>query len=138
MGLCSLQLDTWFNNLPANFLVWARSSSPLPHIIVLHIWYWSLLIYLHQPFYTLAQSTSTRLPVGDLSVKMCDRASHKIVQLVGMYDVHYGLRFFPRNMIEVRQFKSFHSRSLPLHSILLKLLPFPIVSIPRILSLYKL
>ncbi|KAF8597622.1 hypothetical protein BDV93DRAFT_527295 [Ceratobasidium sp. AG-I] len=93
-----LQLDTWFNNLPENFLVWARSSSPLPHTLVLHICYWSLIIHLHRPFYTAAQTT--RIPAGNLSVKLCDRAAHKIVQLLGMFGDHYGLRLFPRNMIQ--------------------------------------
>ncbi|KAG8730501.1 hypothetical protein FRC12_020234 [Ceratobasidium sp. 428] len=31
---------------------------------------------------------------------MCDRAVHKIMQLIRMFDDQHGLRFFPRNMIE--------------------------------------
>ncbi|KAG8738090.1 hypothetical protein FRC10_007301 [Ceratobasidium sp. 414] len=31
---------------------------------------------------------------------MSDRAAHKIVQLLAMFDGQHGLRFFPRNMIE--------------------------------------
>ncbi|KAG9112455.1 hypothetical protein FRC07_007893 [Ceratobasidium sp. 392] len=111
-----LRLDTWFNALPEKLLVWARSASPLPHLIVLHICYWWLLIVLHQSQYSEEQqqqpsgsgktsdktsaSTPARMPITDLSVKMCDRAAHKIVQLIKMFDDHHGLRFFPRNAIE--------------------------------------
>ncbi|KAG9106151.1 hypothetical protein FRC07_008936, partial [Ceratobasidium sp. 392] len=98
-----LRLDTWFNALPEKLLVWARSASPLPHLIVLHICYWWLLIVLHQPFYQKdppSGQDAQRLPIGDLSIKLCDRAAHKIVQLVTMFDDQHGLRFYPRNMIE--------------------------------------
>ncbi|KAG9112635.1 hypothetical protein FRC07_007892 [Ceratobasidium sp. 392] len=111
-----LRLDTWFNALPEKLLVWARSASPLPHLIVLHICYRWLLIVLHQSQYPEEQqqqqwsgsgkspdkpaSTPARTPITELSIKMCDRAAHKIVQLINMFDDHHGLRFFPRNMIE--------------------------------------
>ncbi|KAG8789510.1 hypothetical protein FRC12_013469 [Ceratobasidium sp. 428] len=98
-----LRLDTWFNALPEKLLVWARSASPLPHMIVLHICYWCLLITLHQPFYPKEQSSGQdgqRMSITDLSIKMCDRAAHKIVQLIRMFDDQHGLRFFPRNMLQ--------------------------------------
>ncbi|EUC57315.1 fungal specific transcription factor [Rhizoctonia solani AG-3 Rhs1AP] len=113
-----LQLDTWFNNLPRELLVWARSSSPLPHIITLHICYWFLLVCLHKPFYGRAvladdhrakapNTTNEALgqggsdPIHDLSMKMVDRAAHKIVQLLQMFEEQHGMRFFPRNMLHV-------------------------------------
>ncbi|KAG8794036.1 hypothetical protein FRC12_000748 [Ceratobasidium sp. 428] len=42
------------------------------------------------------------LPEGLLvwALKMCDRGAHKIVQLLNMFDDQYGLRFFPRNMLQ--------------------------------------
>ncbi|KAG8794389.1 hypothetical protein FRC12_024716 [Ceratobasidium sp. 428] len=95
-----LQLDTWFNDLPEGLLVWARSTSPLPHVIILHICYWRLLIHLHQPFYYRTQPSDTSSPSVNLSVKMCERGAHKIVQLLNMFDDQYGLRFFPRNMLQ--------------------------------------
>ncbi|KAG9090104.1 hypothetical protein FS749_000812 [Ceratobasidium sp. UAMH 11750] len=99
-----LRLDTWFNNLPENLLVWARSTSPLPHVIVLHICYWWLLIVLHHPLSEPKDQSPERDPaharITDLSIKMSDRAAHKIVQLLSMFDDQHGLRFFPRNMIE--------------------------------------
>lgn len=97
-----LQLDTWFNGLPEDLLVWARSTSPLPHVIVLHVCYWWIIIRLHQPFYHKAQEPEQdpRMPITDLSIKMCDRAAHKIVQLINMFNEHYGIRFFPRSMLK--------------------------------------
>ncbi|GAB1521147.1 hypothetical protein RhiTH_004238 [Rhizoctonia solani] len=112
-----LQLDTWFNNLPRELLVWARSTSPLPHIITLHICYWFLLVCLHQPLYhrpTTSEDDKGKGPntmgdvpnqgggndpIHDLSIKMVDRATHKIVQLLQMFEEQHGMRFFPRNMI---------------------------------------
>ncbi|CAE6460575.1 unnamed protein product [Rhizoctonia solani] len=40
-------------------------------------------------------------PIHDLSVKMVDRATHKIVQLLQMFEEQHGMRFFPRNMVYV-------------------------------------
>ncbi|QRV93001.1 Fungal specific transcription factor domain [Ceratobasidium sp. AG-Ba] len=104
-----LLLDIWFNNLPENLLVWARTTSPLPHVIILHIYYWSLLLMLHQPLYQPSRERSKdlqstedrveRVPIADLSVKMCDRASHKVVQLLAMFRDQHGLQYFPPNMI---------------------------------------
>ncbi|KAF8598936.1 hypothetical protein BDV93DRAFT_609553 [Ceratobasidium sp. AG-I] len=97
-----LQLDTWFNNLPEDMLVWARTTSPLPHVIVLHVCYWWLIITLHHSFYqkTHAPEQDPRLSITDLSVKMCDRAAHKIVQLINMFNERHGIRYFPRSMLK--------------------------------------
>ncbi|CCO37356.1 hypothetical protein BN14_11511 [Rhizoctonia solani AG-1 IB] len=40
-------------------------------------------------------------PIHDLSIKMVDRATHKIVQLLQIFEEQHGMRFFPRNMIYV-------------------------------------
>ncbi|KAG8729522.1 hypothetical protein FRC12_020911 [Ceratobasidium sp. 428] len=105
-----LQLDTWFNALPEPLLVWARSSAPLPHIISLHIVYWRFILLLHQTQYPKAPvntgyppqdpTQAQKMPIADLSIKMCDRAVHKIVQLVKMFDDRHGLKFFPRSLVE--------------------------------------
>ncbi|KAG8789508.1 hypothetical protein FRC12_013467 [Ceratobasidium sp. 428] len=97
-----LYLDSWFNNLPEELLVRARSASPLPHLIALHMCYWWLLIVLHRQFYRKDHSLGSepRPPITELSTNICNRAAHKIVQLVGMFEDQHGLRFFPRNMIE--------------------------------------
>ncbi|EUC57600.1 fungal specific transcription factor domain protein, partial [Rhizoctonia solani AG-3 Rhs1AP] len=103
-----LQLDTWYNNLPENFTISARSTTkPLPHIIVLNIAYWWLLLLLHRPFYARtvrsASNASTEIPSSftDLSVKICDRATVKIVQYVMLFDKYYGMRYFPLGMLQV-------------------------------------
>ncbi|KAG8726466.1 hypothetical protein FRC12_023374 [Ceratobasidium sp. 428] len=105
-----LQLDTWFNALPEPLLVWARSSAPLPHMIALHIVYWRLILLLHQTQYPKAPvnagyppqdpTQAQKMPIADLSIKMCDRAVHKIVQLIKMFDDRHGLKFFPRSLID--------------------------------------
>ncbi|CUA70896.1 Nitrogen assimilation transcription factor nirA [Aspergillus nidulans FGSC A4] [Rhizoctonia solani] len=103
-----LQLDTWYNNLPENFTISARSTTkPLPHIIVLNMAYWWLLLILHRPFYARtvrsASNASTEIPSSftDLSVKICDRATVKIVQYIMVFDKHYGMRYFPLGMLQV-------------------------------------
>ncbi|CAE6414531.1 unnamed protein product [Rhizoctonia solani] len=102
-----LQLDMWYNNLPENFTISARSAiRPLPHIIVLNIAYWWLLLLLHRPFYARtsrsASNTSAETPASftDLSVKICDRATVKIVQLVMLFDKYHGMRYFPLSMLQ--------------------------------------
>ncbi|KAG8755715.1 hypothetical protein FRC12_010790 [Ceratobasidium sp. 428] len=97
-----LRLDTWFNELPDKLTIRANSASPLPHVIMLHICYWWLLIILHQPpIQNVSTEVEAKLPsIEGLSTKIRDRAGHKIVQLLKMFDRQHGLRFFPRNMIE--------------------------------------
>lgn len=63
---------------------------------------------LHRPFYARttrsASNASTESPptsFTDLSVKICDRAANKIVQLVALFDKCYGLKYFPLNMLQV-------------------------------------
>ncbi|KAF8601515.1 hypothetical protein BDV93DRAFT_558352 [Ceratobasidium sp. AG-I] len=101
-----LQLDTWFNKLPSELLISIRASiAPLPYVILINICYWRILMYLHQPFYQRNLPTDgppnrdSRL-FSDLSIKMCDRAAYKILQLINIFDQSYGLRFFPRNMMQ--------------------------------------
>ncbi|KAF8714536.1 nitrogen assimilation transcription factor, partial [Rhizoctonia solani] len=113
-----LRLDTWFNELPRELLVWARSTSPIPHVIALNICYWFLLVCLHQPLYDRPKLSAENYerppitsdnpghgaiggPIHDLSTKMVERATHKIVQLLQLFDEQHGMKFFPRNMVHV-------------------------------------
>ncbi|CAE6437271.1 unnamed protein product [Rhizoctonia solani] len=103
-----LQLDTWYNNLPESFTISSRSTTrPLPHVIVLNITYWWLLLLLHRPFYARttrsASNASTEIPSSftDLSVKICDRATLKIVHYVMLFDKYHGMRYFPLGMLQV-------------------------------------
>lgn len=103
-----LLLDSWYNNLPEPLVISTRSSAcPLPHVITLNIAYWWLLMLLHRPFYVRTPNPVSSSPnepprVGftDLSVKLCDRAAYKIIQLVTQFDKWYGLRYFPLNMLQ--------------------------------------
>ncbi|KAG8704504.1 hypothetical protein FRC09_003487, partial [Ceratobasidium sp. 395] len=104
-----LLLETWYNSLPEELLVSSRSSTrPTPHVIVLNIAYWWLLMLLHRPFYARVQrpashASAEQPPTSftDLSVKFCDRAATKIVQLVTLFDQCHGLKYFPLNMLQV-------------------------------------
>ncbi|KAG8767435.1 hypothetical protein FRC12_006261 [Ceratobasidium sp. 428] len=104
-----LLLETWYNSLPEELLVSSRSSTrPIPHVIVLNIAYWWLLMLLHRPFYARVQrpashASAEQPPTSftDLSVKFCDRAATKIVQLVTLFDQCHGLKYFPLSMLQV-------------------------------------
>ncbi|KAG9106780.1 hypothetical protein FRC07_008740 [Ceratobasidium sp. 392] len=104
-----LLLETWYNSLPEELLVSSRSSTrPTPHVIVLNVAYWWLLMLLHRPFYArtirpASHASAEQPPTSftDLSVKFCDRASTKIVQLITLYDQCHGLKYFPLNMLQV-------------------------------------
>ncbi|QRW20701.1 Fungal specific transcription factor domain [Rhizoctonia solani] len=96
-----LRLDTWFNELPRELLVWARSTSPIPHPLY------------DRPKLSAEDSErpsissddsghgTTGGPIHDLSTKMVERATHKIVQLLQLFDEQHGMKFFPRNMVHV-------------------------------------
>ncbi|KAG9083499.1 hypothetical protein FRC07_013898, partial [Ceratobasidium sp. 392] len=78
----------------------------LPHVIMLNILYWWLVLRLHRPFYRVttnrnAPPINASRPFGDLSDMLCDRAACKITLLVEFYNRWHGLRFFPRNMVQV-------------------------------------
>ncbi|QRV89949.1 Fungal specific transcription factor domain [Ceratobasidium sp. AG-Ba] len=102
------KLDAWLSELPTELLISDHPSIAHPHIIMLNVAYWRLVLLLHQPYYRLAPDrnappVSTTRPFGDLSDVLCDRAADKIMHLVDLHDQWHGLRFFPRNMIQVIQ-----------------------------------
>ncbi|CAE6464534.1 unnamed protein product [Rhizoctonia solani] len=98
-------LENWHKHLPAQIRVPPQyESPPLPHVIVLHITYWWLLMLLHRPFsfrvqpFTPDQPTPTA--IADLSADICERAAKNVVQLVAIFDQAYGCRLFPLNMLQ--------------------------------------
>ncbi|KAH7338291.1 hypothetical protein B0J17DRAFT_661857 [Rhizoctonia solani] len=100
-------LENWHKSLPAQLQVQSQSGRPpLPHIIVLHVAYWWLLVLLHRPFTLHAHppsGTSEQLAsttFTNLSADVCERAAKNIVQLVGIFDQTYGCRFFPLSMLQ--------------------------------------
>ncbi|KAF8751634.1 Fungal specific transcription factor domain [Rhizoctonia solani] len=81
-----LNLDTWYNNLPESLTI---QLAPPPN-----------------PFHTSYPFGVERLngnpsSFTDLSVKICDRATVKIVHLVMLFDKCYGMRYFPLSMLQV-------------------------------------
>ncbi|KAH7322040.1 hypothetical protein B0J17DRAFT_710755 [Rhizoctonia solani] len=94
-----LQLEAWFNNLPEGVLIRQRATLTFPPVLALHITYWWFILYSHV---SVAEqiSLSTPEPVRDLSIKMCARATEKLVQLFNTFDKQFGLRNFPRNLIK--------------------------------------
>ncbi|QRV75256.1 Fungal specific transcription factor domain [Ceratobasidium sp. AG-Ba] len=100
------KLDAWLSELPTELLISDHPSIAHPHIIMINMAYWWFVLLLHQPYYRLAPDrnappVSTTRPFGDLSDVLCDRAAEKIMHLVDLYGQWHGLRFFPRNMIQV-------------------------------------
>ncbi|KAF8603678.1 hypothetical protein BDV93DRAFT_579043 [Ceratobasidium sp. AG-I] len=74
-------------HLPPELLISTHASLvPLPHVILINMCYWRVLMYLHQPFYQRSQPPNG-LPTRDshlfsaFSTKMCDHAAYKILQL---------------------------------------------------------
>ncbi|CAE6466744.1 unnamed protein product [Rhizoctonia solani] len=100
-------LENWFKYLPTQIRVPSQSGEPpLPHVIVLHMAYWWLVMLLHRPYSFCAQPSSSTLdwppPTAftDLSVQICERAAKNIVQLVAIFDQAYTCQFLPMNMLQ--------------------------------------
>ncbi|EUC54358.1 fungal Zn, 2-cys(6) binuclear cluster domain protein [Rhizoctonia solani AG-3 Rhs1AP] len=90
-----LQLDTWFNSLPDGLLIRQRATLTQPPILALHIRYWWSILNLHLPFVNSSDH------IAGQSVKMCNRATEKLVKLFGAYDTQFGFQYFPRNLLKV-------------------------------------
>ncbi|CAE6427757.1 unnamed protein product [Rhizoctonia solani] len=99
-------LENWHKHLPTQIRASPQyGGPPLPHVIVLHITYWWLLMLLHRPFSLRVHSPFTSdwptpVVIADLSADICERAARNIVQLVAMFDQAYGCRLFPLNMLQ--------------------------------------
>ncbi|CUA75376.1 Activator of stress genes protein 1 [Candida albicans SC5314] [Rhizoctonia solani] len=89
-----IQLDSWFNSLQDGLLIRQRATLTQPPILALHIRYWWSILDLHLPFIHKSDYTAGQ------SVKMCNRATEKLVKLFGAYDTQFGFRYFPRNLLQ--------------------------------------
>ncbi|CAE6461974.1 unnamed protein product [Rhizoctonia solani] len=89
-----IQLDSWFNSLQDGLLIRQRATLTQPPILALHIQYWWSILNLYLPFIHKSDHK-----VGQ-SVKMCNRATEKLVKLFGAYSTQFGFRYFPRNLLE--------------------------------------
>ncbi|CAE6403335.1 unnamed protein product [Rhizoctonia solani] len=87
-----LRLDSWFNSLPDGLLIRQRATLTQPPILALHIRYWWSILNLHLPFVNSSDHGQ--------SVKMCNRATEKLVKLFGAYDTQFGFQYFPRNLLK--------------------------------------
>ncbi|CAE6437260.1 unnamed protein product, partial [Rhizoctonia solani] len=94
-----LKLEIWFNSLPDGVMIRQRAALTFPPVLALHIVYWWFILHSHSPI-SEQSSILTTEPVRDLSVKMCSRATDKLVQLFNTFDKQFGLRYFPRNLVK--------------------------------------
>ncbi|QRV93351.1 nitrogen assimilation transcription factor nit-4 [Ceratobasidium sp. AG-Ba] len=97
-------LETWMNELPSGLSI-SSSSNPLmfPHVVVLNIAYWWIVLRFHQPFYWSEAKKGECRPFDDLSNTLCDGAAREIMVLVELYRRWHGLRLFPCNMVQIYQ-----------------------------------
>ncbi|QRW07452.1 Fungal specific transcription factor domain [Ceratobasidium sp. AG-Ba] len=97
------KLQSWFDEFPAELHISKGSlTSPFPHIIMINICYWWLVLIFYQHILeggplVLGISQS----MGDIPGFSCERASHEILVLTRLFDHWHGVRFFHRRMIQV-------------------------------------
>ncbi|CAE6468250.1 unnamed protein product [Rhizoctonia solani] len=89
-----IELDTWFNSLPDALRIRQRSTLTHPPVLALHIRYWWSILNIHLPYIKLSDHGSGQ------SMKMCIRATDKLVKLFGTYETQFGFRYFPRNLLK--------------------------------------
>ena len=81
----SHQLDNWHSQFPLG----PAHRFPLPHILLLHMIYHLMVIFVHRPFYRSASVSSAG---------KCDQAALSILQLLQLFDVTHGIRFCHHNL----------------------------------------
>ncbi|GAA5871785.1 hypothetical protein JCM1840_003999 [Sporobolomyces johnsonii] len=87
----NLRLEAWADELPpplrlSHFL----AGPPPPHIITLQLTFQNAVMLLHRPLFHHAEKTD-----AGVSVAICDKSAHKVVQLLELYDSLYGLGYAP-------------------------------------------
>ncbi|KAL7421439.1 hypothetical protein Q5752_004325 [Cryptotrichosporon argae] len=80
------RLKTWFRGLPLQ----PAAAMPLPHILMLHMYYHELLIFVHRPFYR----SSLRASAG-----YCDEAAVAIFELLQLYQRFHDVRYAHHNLL---------------------------------------
>ncbi|ORY27111.1 hypothetical protein BCR39DRAFT_242527 [Naematelia encephala] len=85
------RLDTWFKQVPID----KPLEQPLPHILMLHMLYHLLIIYLHRPYYRAALSTVPS------SADRCSRAADEIVFLLNTYEATHGVQNAPMTLSKI-------------------------------------
>lgn len=85
------RLDSWQKQVP----IADPTSRPLPHILIMHLFYNLVCIYLHRPFYR------TNIPRASPSAERCDRAANNILSMLKLYDELHGVGNAPMTLIQV-------------------------------------
>ncbi|WWD16938.1 hypothetical protein CI109_101370 [Kwoniella shandongensis] len=84
----SQQLESWYHQFPLS----PPEASPLPHVLLLHMTYNLLMIFVHRPFYRSSEHDSDQ---------KCDRAAKSILNLLQLFDNTHGIRFAHHNITTI-------------------------------------
>ncbi|KAH7322038.1 hypothetical protein B0J17DRAFT_772896 [Rhizoctonia solani] len=82
------QLDAWFNAFPNHLLISQSETITPPPVLALHIRYWWSILQLYHPNSTTEPSQAIKL------------ATEKLVELFTAFDMQFGFRYFPRNLLK--------------------------------------
>ncbi|GFZ51163.1 hypothetical protein JCM24511_08921 [Saitozyma sp. JCM 24511] len=85
------RLDSWRKQMPLS----DPTARPLPHILMMHLLYNLVCIYLHRPFYR------TAMPAAAPSAARCNRAAGTILNLLKLYDELHGVENAPMTLIQI-------------------------------------
>ncbi|KAK8864738.1 hypothetical protein IAR55_001994 [Kwoniella newhampshirensis] len=81
----SQRLELWYAQFPLR----PPEATPLPHVLLLHMIYNLLTIFVHRPFYRSSLSSSS---------EKCDQAARSILHLLQLFDNIHGVRFAHHNI----------------------------------------
>nr|XP_019012570.1 uncharacterized protein I206_02065 [Kwoniella pini CBS 10737]OCF51351.1 hypothetical protein I206_02065 [Kwoniella pini CBS 10737] len=84
----SRKLDDWYRQLPLRPV----ELTPLPHILLLHMYYHLTVIFIHRPFYRGHRPESA---------ERCNQAAISILDLLHIFKRTHQIRFAHHNMINV-------------------------------------
>ncbi|KAF9269506.1 hypothetical protein L218DRAFT_953120 [Marasmius fiardii PR-910] len=99
-------LDKWFHDLPDHLRQEPSSKNvPLPHVLTLHMQYWSAVLLLHRPFIRMHQTKnrggveasdeSDLRTVSRRHHELSTGAANRITSLAALYMDHYSSKFCP-------------------------------------------
>ncbi|KAH7322036.1 hypothetical protein B0J17DRAFT_684740 [Rhizoctonia solani] len=94
-------LDSWFSSLPERTIIRQGEVLTHSHVLCLHISYWWITLRLYFPFYGQGRpSNSDGGPSEDSLIRMCNRATEKLVQLFKEFATQYTFKYFPGNLLQ--------------------------------------
>ncbi|ORY28952.1 hypothetical protein BCR39DRAFT_533268 [Naematelia encephala] len=89
----SVQLRKWKEDLPSS--ISRPETCPLPHILILHMVYRLITIFLYRPFYR------TDMTASPSPAHKCNQAADRIFQLLRLYELYHSLRYGPGTLINI-------------------------------------